>query len=373
MAMKGTVSLAAESKEEMEDDYDPTARSCGWCYSMLKQPSFDAGTNSPGCPRIYCSPDCCVLDKATHAFWCGKAGEKGVDFELCDMPGGKGLGLVARRSFARGEKILSERPVFTTGDSSAGDQSSLYSKTENDGDDLPDSLQQNIRTAAMALTPQNPSLDDKIRANGVSVATSPNDKTSGLFLTFSRVNHDCVGNSDHYFDHQHGVQVLVANDDIPAGTEITFPYTRTGKQRLEDLEWRGFTCACRACGDSQEEAKDDDWGWKVNRIVELEKNINSLNSKSQDIHREQAVQSAKAMLDLYAELGVSDREYARTHYDLFQILVLREQSLDQAHSHITKAYQHALRFCGYEGHEIVQQFRHYRNHPESHGNYRAIN
>ena len=446
--------------------YDPTVRSCAWCYAMMDVPSslatevkedkekdeheICAATKCPNCPRIYCTPMCCQLDTATHTFWCGKAGEKGVDFDVVDQ-GVKGLGLVTRRRFQRGEKILAERPILVTsstttakdtakvGDSSdstsnasalqqlqqladklnidegmathgnttrQGSGDSTSSLPQQQHPDSPEShrhhhhhsqVNKNICTAAMALTPlsdhdksDNPnktfSLQDKISANGVSVARSPEEKAAGLFLTFSRVNHDCVGNTDHFFDYDHGgVQVLVANHEIAAGQEITFPYTRTGPQRIQDLQWRGFTCTCRACGDGnggndddvdeRNETKDDeknDWGSKVNQLVELEQDINALNGRSQNKDRDQAVQSALRMLELYKELGVSDREFARTHYDLFQILVLREASLELAKQHIAKAHDHALVFCGYEHHETVQQFQYYRNHPESHGNYRAI-
>ena len=436
-----------EEKEEENDDpinssYDPTARSCAWCYAVLitgnnalslgpdtlptdVEPAglvVPTNTTCPHCPRIYCSQSCCDVDWDTHNFWCGKAGEKGIDFDVCEIAG-KGLGIVTKRAFARGEKILAERPVLTTNgltcahtvlvqeeeavtstvsnvqeetrnESSSSAPKSSPSCTENtpavitatENEENEEKVNTNIRTAAMALTPIGGSLGDKVHANGVSVgpgndrhgpattttgsdctttASNEYDTAAGLFLTFSRVNHDCVGNSDHYFDHQHGVEVLVANDTIAMGTEITFPYTRNGKDRLTDLNWRGFTCACRAC-------QSDEWGSKLNRLTELEQQVSELGGNVNDTQRHVAVQSAKAMLTLFDEIHVSDRDYARIHYDLFQILVVQQASLKQANMHIAKAYEHALSFCGYEDHETVERFLHYRNHPETHGNYRAI-
>jgi len=379
-------------REEAEDGgskayhYDPTARSCGWCYAVL--PSSTCTTvKCASCPRLYCTNDCRSLDEESHHFWCGKAGEKGVDFAIAAVPN-KGMGLVTRRSFQRGEKILTERPVLTT--------HGLVPPVTPNSDDMNTS----IRIAAMALTPLDGNLDDKVNANGVSVGgqhqhqptpaqrndngetkedTQEDEDTSsspyvnthantgaGLFLTFSRVNHDCVGNSDHYFDHQHGVEVLVANTEIAAGTEITFPYTRTGKDRIADLAWRGFVCDCRACH------HPTTVGAKLEQVKSLEQTVMDLGGQPCDTLRQTAVNNAYAMLELFEELKVSDREFARAHYDLFQILVLQHATVQQANVHMSKAHEHAQRFCGYDEHEIVSRFKHYCDHPEEHLNYRSI-
>jgi hypothetical protein len=333
------------------DLYDPTARSCAWCYAVLRQVSGVCTTACRACPRAFCDEHCRDLDWQTHAFWCGKAGEKGVDFDVCKVHG-KGLGLITRRAFVRGEKILAERPVLTT-------NNIPMSPGSPQTDD-------SVRAAAMALTPSGGSLDDKINANGVSL-TQSNEHTlsAGLFVTFSRVNHDCLGNSDHYFDHQHGVELLVANDRIEANTEITFPYTRTGHSRHNNLTWRGFTCVCRAC-------RSPFWGDKVNQISELDEQVVALGGQPSSVDRALAVQSAHTLLQLFDDVHASCRDYARVHYDLFQILILQEASLGQARHHIVMAHQYALAFCGYEQHETVQMYKEYVEHPERHGNYRAI-
>ncbi len=46
-----------------------------------------------------------------HKVWCGKSGEKCIDYEIRDAGEGKGLGLFTLRDFERGEKILVERAV----------------------------------------------------------------------------------------------------------------------------------------------------------------------------------------------------------------------------------------------------------------------
>ncbi|CAB9509364.1 SET [Seminavis robusta] len=373
-----------------ESAYDPRARSCAWCYAVLLTTTtggVGSGVSCAACPRSFCSGPCRDMDWSTHSFWCGKAGEKGVDFEICHISG-KGLGMIAKRSFERGEKILAERPVLTTTNVVA---------TCNDQTNTTAAANESIRVAAMSLTPLQGSLDDKVHANGVclesqdpeqptpppppqtTTTSNSDDKenseqdddddddnmAAGLFLTFSRVNHDCLGNADHYFDHQHGVELLVANHRIEAQTEITFPYTRSGKQRQICLEWRGFTCHCKAC-------QIPFWNDQVNAMCTLDSRITQLGGCSCDQKRAKAVQSAKTLLVIYDRVQASCRDYARVHYDLFQILVLQNDTMPEARRHMLLAHDYALSFCGYDQHETVLKYRGYVDHPERHGNYRAI-
>lgn len=344
--------------------YDPTARSCGFCYGNL--PTTTAATSCPSCPRLYCGPACCSFDESTHSFWCGKVGEKGIDFEVIPIKG-KGLGLITKRAFERGEKILAERPVATTTNVINGVPSNKGASQEES-----EKTNENIRRAAMALTPLDGNLDDKFNSNGVCInvqdaaQVSLEDKgAAGLFLIFSRTNHACLGNSDHYYDHQHGVHLLVANDSIPAGTEVTFPYTRTGKERHNDLHWRGFDCNCKAC---QSPALDA----KVNQMSVLDDLVIEMGGHASATKRAEAVEKAHLLLHIYDEVNASCRDYARIHYDLFQILVTQQASLEQAQHHMVQAYEYALSFCGYEGHETVVQYKGYVEHPELHSNYRVI-
>ena len=54
-----------------------------------------------------------------HKIWCGKAGEKCVDYEIRDA-GDKGLGLFTMGYFKKGEKILAERTVAVATRSETG-------------------------------------------------------------------------------------------------------------------------------------------------------------------------------------------------------------------------------------------------------------
>lgn len=73
-------------------------------------------------------------------------------------------------------------------------------------------------SATLALGPvESRSLLDKFKENLVSLGNEHIDAWSGLFLNFSRVNHDCVGNVFHIYVPDQQLKLLVANHDIPAG------------------------------------------------------------------------------------------------------------------------------------------------------------
>ena len=81
---------------------------------------------------------------------------------------------------------------------------------------------------------------EKTRNNMMS-----NKREICLLINMSRINHDCCGNSDHWWVEEHGVMILLAFQTIKAGTEITFSYFDNldpSHQFLKE-KW-GFDCNC---------------------------------------------------------------------------------------------------------------------------------
>lgn len=254
--------------------------------------------------------------------------------------------VVAKRSWWKGPSLLdSQMEVWSVTDALANS---------------------NIETATMALSPQNASLNFKFLINCVALGgVEEHDAGSGLFVNFSRVNHDCVGNSSHYFDPELGLKLLVANHDIPAGSEVTFSYVSdadSSSGRAERLNFRGFKCTCAACQTPEIAAKLD-------RMIELDRKIMILGSHGKS---EAAIRAGTALIKLYDELQCSDMLYARTYYDLFQVAIPKSRTMQQGHGFIKKAYEHGLLFYGREAHEAVRQYKKYAEQPSLHRNYRCI-
>ncbi|OBS25984.1 hypothetical protein FPOA_06514 [Fusarium poae] len=74
--------------------------------------------------------------------------------------------------------------------------------------------------------------------------------SAGVWLLAARVNHSCVGNCRRSFIGD--MQIIRAARDIPAGTELTFPYRASAdnesyEETQEKLAKWGFVCDCELC------------------------------------------------------------------------------------------------------------------------------
>lgn len=289
-----------------------------------------------------------------HKLWCGKAGEKSVDYEIKPSEG-KGLGLFVKRDFERGEKILVERSVMTREANGSHNKKKL--------DKYPA-----IKTAVMALAPHGGNLMTKFTINCAAQAGDEdpsNDGSSGLFVNFSRINHDCIGNVCHFFESKHNLMVVVANHQISAGSEVTFSYAShvRSRERAMRLSFRGFQCSCRAC--TNPEIAD-----KLDRMKDLDEKIGIYGSDASK--HSQAIRSGLALIKLYDEFHSSDLQYHRTYHDLFQICITRRRNVKEGIKYIKKAREHALRFHQFESNDVVRKYDVLCKNPSSHRNYALL-
>jgi hypothetical protein len=76
--------------------------------------------------------------------------------------------------------------------------------------------------------------------------------SAGIWLTAARINHSCVGNCRRSFIGD--MQIVRAARDMPADTELLFPYRPSGSSEpyqsvQEQLAKWGFVCTCELCKD----------------------------------------------------------------------------------------------------------------------------
>ncbi len=219
----------------------------------------------------------------------------------------------------------------------------------------------------MALHGTKSSFESKMNLNCLTLGDgSSSQGKAGLFPNISRVNHDCLGNCEHFYDEADHLEHLVANHFLPAGTEVTFSYVghQSKSERQARLAFRLFECTCRACSDTKISNK-------LEKMGELDTCILKLGSNSNQ--HGQALRRGETLLKMYDELLSSSLLYSRTHYDLFQIAICRAKTHKKAMYHIRKAYEHAQLFYGYENHEIVQKYKLLVDNPSTHRNYAYIN
>jgi SET domain len=217
--------------------------------------------------------------------------------------------------------------------------------------------------AVEALLPADGSAKEKFMLNNISCTDETElAKMRGLFVTMSRVNHDCIGNCMHHFREDQGLKLLVASREIAAGEEITFTYLH-GPRSVRRAMLRAkfeFDCTCEACSNAALNAK-------------LERNL-QLNDKVLELARSgrgnDAVRAGEALLALYDELGESDKLRVATYYDLFQISIGKQSTLAKGQWYARRAAELAEQFYG-ANHSEAQRFAALAEHPEQHRNYLA--
>ena len=328
-------------------EFDPTAPFCAFCY---KQPSTSTSSSederqedesflktcSKCHNRQYCSRKCQADDWRTghHKLFCGKVGEVGVDYEIRPVDS-KGLGVFAKRHFQRNDTILVERPVVKS--------SSLSSIPEDE----------NVQRAILALTPTKPgsTFTEKYKRNNVGQ----------LCLNFSRVNHDCIGNSHHAFDDEKDLLLLVASRTIPKGEEISYSYTfltpHAHALAKHTFCWN-FTCECRAC-------KCPDVAHKLDLMIEYDKQVVA---HAKNMRMEEGTKTALKLIELYDEFQSSSYLYSRIYTDLYHMAITKRETFEQGMKYIKLAFEHGIGFFGYDS-ELVRKKRHDMNHPIDSMNY----
>ena len=228
-------------------------RYCNYCYIQE-----DNNTKFSLCSicheTTYCSRHCQRLNWKQHKLWCCcNVGILNVDFEVREVDK-KGLGVFAKRSFLKGDKIMVERPVFSTRENSGP------LDWENNYMQLPNSIKAAINALhkvsvdhySRALRLPTHSLDF-FRYNQHHLAIMSNKFSDGLFITVSRMNHSCLGNCEVSFLDDHNVGVVSALTDIAVGEELCYSYIEIGRDIIDDPDmiykkWN-FQCLCPRCTD----------------------------------------------------------------------------------------------------------------------------
>eukprot|EP00978_Attheya_sp_CCMP212_P019254 scaffold53688_cov55-Attheya_sp.AAC.1 len=212
--------------------------------------------------------------------------------------------------------------------------------------------------------PQNGSLQEKINRNSMACTdASERNGEAGLFLTLSRINHHCLGNSDHQFLAHRGVKILVASCGIQKGEEVKIAYTAVYKPREERrahlLRIYKFQCSCSGC-------EDDAVEMKLAKANELDEGILTTGSRGKV---ELALRRGQALLKIYDELNCSTWLYQRTYYDLFQVAITKKKFVEDGRKYIRKTYEAALAYTSDDQDPSVQRFRDLMDAPHTHRNY----
>lgn len=316
---------------------------CATCYTKLETPLACGKCRK----RAYCSRQCQKRDwkKNFHKIWCGQAGELNHDYEI--LPAGKkGMGVFAKRKFSHGDTIMVEHSVCTSINPIAVHPDAVW--------------------AVESLMPVGAkvSLVEKFNLNAMG---SPVDGSLGLFLNLARVNHACLGNSDHSYVPEHRLQLSVAIRDIEPGEEITHSYVNVTDSNFSERRtmlndrWN-IDCDCNACSDAETNSE-------LCSISKLDEELFSLAGKDKI---DEALSTGKRLLELYDKHHVSPTVYARTYFDMYQTALMSKTTYDDATEAINRALESALVFYGEQLKDSVKvrDYVHYAAEPKSHKNFK---
>jgi SET domain len=196
-----------------------------------------------------------------------------------------------------------------------------------------DQIEASARPAALALAPEDGDFCTKFRRNSMECA---NTNEAGLFLTMSRVNHDCLGNAEHCFLENRDMKTIIACRAIACGEEVSISYVdlhskyAVGRKEhlLQDYK---FNCNCSVCTDPDVEAD-------VDQMCSLDDEILFLPRLGMS---DLALRKGQALLALYDKRNMSSWYYSRTYFDLFQISAAMRQTV-AAQSYVRYSYELAL-------------------------------
>jgi hypothetical protein len=158
----------------------------------------------------------------------------------------------------------------------------------------------------MNLAPvDSTSLIKKVSLNMISTGDDNNDDdNSCILINISRVNHDCIGNSTHWYIAKHGLMLLIADHSIVSGTEITFSYSNKMPHFMLKEKWN-IECNCI----------------HFDKLTIMESLANDILLYGSNGQVDKAIDCAIKLLKYYDEYQFGPISYSRTYYDLFSLSV----------------------------------------------------
>lgn len=181
-------------------------------------------------------------------------------YTIRPSPSKQGLGVFATAPIQPGTAILSEAPTLRL---PRGKRDVTPAQVAAAFDRLSSADRETYLSLHQGITPYESKLLRILMANSFGVSTSTGEQLLHLYLTISRINHDCNPNAE-LAGLDEGTRSVVAVRNIEAEIEITISYINVldngpREERRDFLSTNyGFTCDCATCRltGSEQEASD---------------------------------------------------------------------------------------------------------------------
>ena len=235
-------------------------------------------------------------------------------FEVMNMAGGKGKGLVARKAYKTGDEIMRESAVMRVPNHQAA--SSIEEAEERHEHAVEEAFQrlnpltqQAVLDLSANLSETQSRLVQLYQTNSYQLTGIDDEAYGGLFLTIARMNHSCCPNAGHFWREDLQATLVFATRDIRSGEEICttygFPtedYNTAGRRSYLQDKF-SFECHCRMCEQGNDHGGDD-------RMVDLQSLQNNIPVLAAEGKSREAIASIDRCLQLLEDQGFGRRSGA---------------------------------------------------------------
>ena len=215
---------------------------------------------------------------------------------------------------------------------------------------------------------------------------------TGLCVNISRFNHSCLPNCCRQYIPDHKIMLISAGLKINPGDELTICYTEKNlvdgykmhQQSIYD-NW-GFLCKCIACKETtdgnekttsttrNDAINNDKNNTLQNTLVKISKMDQLLGKLANSRKPQLAYNVGVKLLKLYEQIPIRTFHFQRTYHDMYQLSILKKETLKQAELHLKKTVEYYEYLLGGSNPECIelQTIKKYLKHPKSHPLYLAL-
>jgi SET domain len=283
-------------------------------------------------------------------------------FSIESIPG-KGKGLVARFNIAKGNRIILEKPFFTT--PSLSPISLMESNIATKLKALSKSEQRQFLSLHNNF-PGKHAFSGTFRTN--ALPCGPNSVVCGIYPTICLINHSCLPNSHHSWNSDTKCETIHAIRGIKSGEEITISYDRGGSSDSRRTHLKnsfGFDCDCSVCSCPLSELQLSD-----TRRIQIQFLDEVIGDPDRVINKpDDCLADCHSLLEVLEEEfdGSATALVARLYYDAFQISITHS---DLARASVFAERGHRTRVvCEGEDSPETQKMKNLMENPAEHRNF----
>ncbi|KAJ5169589.1 uncharacterized protein N7500_002372 [Penicillium coprophilum] len=268
-------------------------------------------------------------------------------YKIQPVPG-KGQGLVARFNIAKGQLIVSEKPLLTT--LNITNTTTMEKQIATELRKLPKDAQRQFLSLHNNFPGKQP-FSGIVRTN--ALPCGPGSMTGGIYSTISRINHSCLPNAHNSWDSSLGRENMYAVRFIKAGEEITFPYDHGGpsdERRRHLKEAFGFDCDCSICSSQPDQLQQSDKRRRQMKLLDA-----AIGDGSRVMYSpKDCLKDCQALVQILEEEyeGSQDPHLTRLYYDAFQISIVHGDQA-RARAFAERSYKARVASEG-ENHETIR-------------------